>query len=759
VDTHRGLTQEAFMSGSDHIVDPADGRLTSLALDASDSPAYITDAQWRIVYVNAGFVRMCGCDLARARGRTPVELLAPETEPAHVQRMLAGFAQGQSCQTDTLLSLPDRRIWVQTSDTPILDDAGRLTNVVGVLADITRSKLYESLQRRVLEALVRDQPLEATMTLLCHEVERMAPGAVVSILSVDREGRLHPLAAPGMDPAYTRELEGLAIGPEVGSCGAAASRGEAVLCEDIANHPAWVGYRDLVLAQGLRACWSSPVHDSIGRVIGTFALYFRESRGPTPIEECVVEVGTHLCALAMDREESRQHIRQLAFYDSLTGLPNRSLLLAKADRALSEAARDQCQVAVLFVDLDRFKQVNDVFGHAQGDELLRIVGRRLCEQRQPGDIVGRLSGDEFVLVLPVQEHGQISAALDHMRLRLAEPCQIGGVGMTPSASIGISVFPGDGHDIESLLQRADLAMYQAKTSRRGGVSFYRADMNRWVQERMSMEAALRAALAEAGEGLWLAYQPQVDLADGHVVGVEALARWQHAELGEVSPSSFIALAEDTGLIHELSAWVLRQACRQLADWRRLGLRVPAISVNLSPMDFHNPELPALIAAELARHGLLPSDLVVEMTEGILLDGDPNTQATLHRVHALGIRLAMDDFGTGYSSLAYLRRLPISELKLDKSFIDDLERDASSRALSKAILTICESLDLRVVAEGIEGEQQCDILRRQGYHAGQGYLFSRPLPPAAFPAWLQAHEAAEVEGQPACAVEPDLDGGG
>lgn len=747
------------MSGSEHIADRADAWMTAQALDASASPAYITDARWRIVYVNAGFVQLCGYDLDQARGRTPAELLAPDLDAGQLVRMLEGFGQGRACRHDLLLALPDQRIWVQATDTPVHDAAGTLTGVIGVLTDITRSKLHESLQRRVLEALVRDQPLEATMTLLCQEVERMAPGAVASILSVDRDGRLHPLAAPALDPAYTRALEGLASGPDVGACGAAAARGEQVLSIDIANDPAWAPSRQMVLAQGLHACWSAPVHDSIGRVIGTFALYFRQSRGPTPIEECLVEVGTHLCALAMDREESRQHIRQLAFYDSLTGLPNRSLLLAKADRALSEAARDQRQVAVLFVDLDRFKQVNDVFGHAQGDELLRIVGRRLCEQRQPGDIVGRLSGDEFVLVLPVDEPGQISAALDHLRLRLAESCQIGGVGMAPSASIGISLFPGDGHDIESLLQRADMAMYQAKSARRGGVSFYRADMNRWVQERMSIESALRAALAEGGAGLWLAYQPQVDLADARLVGVEALARWQHEEWGEVSPSRFIALAEDTGLIHELSAWVLRGACRQLAQWRRQGLRVPSVSVNLSPMDFHNPDLPVLIGAELARHGLAARDLVVEMTEGILLDGDPNTQATLQRVHALGIRLAMDDFGTGYSSLAYLRRLPISELKLDKSFIDDLERDASSRALSKAILTICESLDLRVVAEGIEGEQQCEILRRQGYHAGQGYLFSRPLTPDAFADWLRAHEVGQGGVAPACAAGPDPEDGG
>jgi EAL domain-containing protein (putative c-di-GMP-specific phosphodiesterase class I) len=279
-----------------------------------------------------------------------------------------------------------------------------------------------------------------------------------------------------------------------------------------------------------------------------------------------------------------------------------------------------------------------------------------------------------------------------------------------------------------------MAMYQAKSGGRGLYSFFSPEMNRLAQERLVLETALRDALRSGG--LHLHYQPQVDLKDGRLYGVEAFARWKHAEFGDISPARFIPLAEECGLIGELGTWALREACRQLGEWRSRGLDVPAMSVNLSPTSFHNLDLPRMIADTLDRNALKPQDLTLEITESLLLDTNPGTMRTLQAVHAQGVRLSMDDFGTGYSSLSYLRRLPVSELKLDRSFVADLENDEAAQALSNAILGIGRSLHLTVVAEGVETGAQNTILREQGYPVAQGYLFSRPLPADAFERWMQ-----------------------
>ncbi|MGE8397730.1 MAG: putative bifunctional diguanylate cyclase/phosphodiesterase, partial [Comamonas sp.] len=303
-----------------------------------------------------------------------------------------------------------------------------------------------------------------------------------------------------------------------------------------------------------------------------------------------------------------------------------------------------------------------------------------------------------------------------------------------SASIGVAVFPQDGRDMDTLLQRADMAMYQAKNAGRGRCSFFSSEMNRLAQERLALENALREALKESA--LHLHYQPQVEMGTGRLYGVEALARWSHPKLGDISPARFIPLAEECGLIADLGRWALMEACRQLAEWRAQGLDVPSVAVNLSPSNFHNLDLPQMIAQTLDRNDLEPSDLTLELTESILLDTNQSTMQTIEEVHAHGVRLSMDDFGTGYSSLSYLRRLPVSELKLDRSFVADLENDEAARALSSAILGIGKSLRMTVVAEGVETDGQNIMLREQGYEVAQGFLYARPLAPQDFAQWLQ-----------------------
>ena len=712
-------------------------RLLSLSVNATRSATCIVDAAARLVYVNDGLLQLLGYSREEVLGLSPLRFFVLDTEVEQpVLPELELMFGGEPHEVSALISKRNgQRLWVHVSSTPVFDAWGQVDNTVIVLTDITRFKLHEVLQDKVVGALLKEESLENVLTLMCQEIERIAPEVIVSILGVDADGILHPLASPGLPVEYSRAIEGLSIGPIAGSCGTAAYRGKPVLVTDINHDPLWADYKELAGNAGLRACWSIPVRNSCGRVAATFALYFRECRGPDTLHAHLVTAGTHLCMLALEREEARQAIRRMAYYDGLTGLPNRNLLLARAQRTIAEVASEQAELAVLFVDLDRFKQVNDALGHAAGDELLQVMAQRLSSVLREPDIVGRLSGDEFVLVLPRRSATQVTRFLERLKRVLSFPASIAGTSVVLSASIGISLFPGDGQDMESLLQCADIAMYQAKRAERGSFSFFLEEMNRIAQSRLILETALRLALA--GEGLELEYQPQINLHSGTLVGVEALARWVHPTLGIVSPERFIPLAEECGLINELSQWVLQTACGQLAQWREQGLTVPSLSINLSPINFHNLNLAAQITQQLQRYELQAADLCVEVTEGVLLSNSPGTEQTLKELHALGVRLAIDDFGTGYSSLGYLRHLPISELKLDKSFVDDLERDASCRALSESVIGIGRGLSLLVVAEGIEHAAQRDILKAQGYEVGQGFFFSVPLPSEAFRQWLLA----------------------
>lgn len=711
-------------------------RLLLLGINETGNAVAVSGSDGRIVYVNDGFQRMLGFGRGDALHQELGELLAGGRPDGGTREELdRRIACREGYHKDVLVyDRCGKPLWVSVMANSVFDDRGTLVNIVDVLTDITPTKVHEVLQRRVLQAMVNEASVVEVMNMVCREVERLAPEVVATVLRVDDAGQLRQLAAPSMPAAYADALDGLKVGPQSGACGTSAFLGRPVIVPDIATDPLWDDYRHLPLPDDVKACWSSPIKSSDGRVIGTFCFYFRERRLPDDFHHRLVDVCVYLCALALEREEARARIRQLAFYDELTGLPNRNLLLAQAEQAIARAEPERKRVAVLFLDLDRFKQVNDTLGHPIGDALLRDVAQRLRRLARASDIVGRLSGDEFVMMMPDFEHGRLTAAAEHILVALAQPFSVGGVTLNPSVSIGISVFPENGRDMDTLLRHADMAMYQAKTAGRNRISFFSAEMNRQAQERLALEAALRDALE--AKALRLHYQPQVGLKNGSLYGVEALARWRHPTLGDISPARFVPLAEECGLIGDLGDWALREACSQLAVWRSNGLRVPSVSVNLSATNFHNLNLPRMIAATLAEFGLAPADLMLEITEGVVLDATAGTLRTIAELHRLGVRLSMDDFGTGYSSLGHLRRLIVDELKLDRSFVQGLESDDAARALTSAVIRIGESLSLPVVAEGVENEEQRRFLIEQGCAAGQGFLFSPPLPAKDLEEWLR-----------------------
>ncbi len=435
-----------------------------------------------------------------------------------------------------------------------------------------------------------------------------------------------------------------------------------------------------------------------------------------------------------ERVAAQERIRQLAYFDSLTNLPNRRLLQDRAEQALASAEREGKQVALLFVDLDHFKTINDSLGHSAGDRLLGEVAQRLqsCVRRM--DTVARLGGDEFVVLLTdVTVEGATEVARK-LIYRVARPYQIESHELSVTPSLGISVFPQDGRDFESLLKHADTAMYRAKESGRNGYQFFASEMNVAAIERLTLENSLRQGI-ERGEFV-LHYQPQIDLASGRIVGAEALVRWRHPQLGLVPPGKFIPVAEVSGLIVMIGEWVLSEACRQNRAWQDAGLPAISVAVNISAVQFRSGRIEDNVAAVLADTGLAPELLELELTEGIVMVGANATVETLQRISDMGVKLAIDDFGTGYSSLSYLKRFPIDRLKIDQSFVRDIVTDTDDWAISSAIISMGHSLRLKVIAEGVEHVEQLDMLRRQGCDEVQGYHFSVPLPADEFAVLLQ-----------------------
>jgi diguanylate cyclase (GGDEF)-like protein len=433
-------------------------------------------------------------------------------------------------------------------------------------------------------------------------------------------------------------------------------------------------------------------------------------------------------AAAIERRYAESRLSYLAQFDALTGLPNRTMYLDRLGQSLVEAERDHRPVGVLFVDLDRFKAVNDTFGHAVGDLVLEQAASRLNAAVRPGDTVGRLGGDEFAVALAHLANADDAASVaQKLVTQLSMPFQIGGHTIYVSASIGISVHPVDGNDPDTLLKCADTAMYRAKESGRAGYHFYLPQMNERALARMRLESALHGAVER--EEFLLHYQPKVSLVDGRISGLEALLRWQPPDRELVSPAEFIPILEETGLIIEVGEWVVASVCAQIARWQSEGVAPPRVAVNLSARQFHQQGLAESIGRIVAATGIAADLLEFEITESVIMTDSAKAVEALREMKARGIHLSIDDFGTGYSSLAYLKRFPIDTLKVDRAFIRDVTTDPDDATITLAIINLAHSLGLKVVAEGVETAEQLAFLQAHGCDEIQGFYFARPMPAA------------------------------
>ena len=463
-----------------------------------------------------------------------------------------------------------------------------------------------------------------------------------------------------------------------------------------------------------------------------------------PVELTIIEIERsgerYYSAFLRDitrRKEFEARIRFLADYDALTGLPNRNLLNERVTVEIEQAWANDSQFALMFLDLDHFKDVNDSLGHRYGDSLLIELTKRFQNLVRPEDTICRLGGDEFVFLLAGAGHDVAKEVVERLLKAIEEPLMIDQYQLSITASVGIAIYPDDGLDIESLQRNADVAMYRTKKESRNGYRFFSNQMQIQTTRHLQLVNALRQAIAL--KQLTVHYQPQLDLHTKKLVGVEALLRWRHPQLGEVQPTEFIPLAESSGLIISIGSWVLEQAVQQIERWQQAGIANICVSVNLSSIQFRDPELPTLVQAILQRYHVLPQSLELELTEGVALENPEGAVSMMDALDQLGVRLSIDDFGTGYSSLSYLKKFKVYKLKVDQSFVRDISTDDEDKAIVIAIINLARSLGLKTIAEGVETAEQKAFLLSHGCDEIQGYLLSQPMASEEATAYLLANQ--------------------
>jgi diguanylate cyclase (GGDEF)-like protein len=579
------------------------------------------------------------------------------------------------------------------------------------------------LQNNILEMIATGKPLGVTLDALCLEIEKALPGIICSVLRVERNGLLHPLAAPSLPAAYSRQIDNVMIGPQVGTCGIAAYLGAPVVTCDIAADPGWEGFRDLLLPLGIKACWSSPFRGAHGDMLGTFALYFRERRGPTPDEEAMVEASAALCTIALERDDRIREREHRASTDALTDLPNK----ASYDAALSHLPCDAPgRWALLAIDLDNLKTINDTFGHEAGDMLLRVAAARI-RASMAADAVFRIGGDEFaVIVRSPDALADLDGAAARILAALHAPAECSGHMVVPRATIGGAELRADDDSAETVRQNADYALYHAKELGRGGFVRHRPGVGTAMTERIRIMRDVHAALQERRIDAY--YQPIVRLDTGEIVGVEALCRLIQPDGVVIPAAAFHQATADVQIASDLTGRMLEMVAADVRSWLDLGIPFQHVGINISSADFHSGTLYDRLRSTFDRNGVPLEHVIIEVTESVYLgQSDPVVAREIKALRDHGLRVALDDFGTGFASLTHLLSLPVDIIKIDKSFIDRLTSEKPSAVVVEGLVAIALNLDIRVIPEGIETEEQAALLRRFGCTLGQGYLYSRPVP--------------------------------
>ncbi|EGW22868.1 EAL domain-containing protein [Methylobacter tundripaludum] len=704
------------------------------------------DRNFQRIYVNPAYSQIIGRTEAEMFG-SPLKKSwrATNISAESYQAILSGVMRsGKKAEVSLEWTDGDGRLISHVMKiVPECDADGKIDSVLALgfdLSDRRQQQVVEANRQRVFEKMAHGDNINGILEQVALYVESSKSGRYCAILLLDEEQKhLQTVAAPSFPASYKAKLNPQMLDEESGNCHgwvASALSGERIIVADMTKHPCWSLCQSFIREIGAVACWSEPIFSSSNQLLGVVTLYLNQSGVPDEADLSLLLQAGHLSSIAIERKRIEQQMYRQASYDQLTGLPNRRLFGNRLREEIVKAERGAYSLAVLFIDLDRFKEVNDTLGHDAGDDLLVEAAQRIRLCVRESDTVARLGGDEFVVILPkvdeiVPQDRVAQCIVDAM----VRPFLLGEQNAYVSASIGIAGYPQDADNAEVLIGCADQAMYVAKSMGRNCFSFFTHGMLEQARHRLELVNDLRGAL-DAGQ-LEVYYQPIIEVVSGKAVKAEALLRWHHPELGMVPPDRFIPIAEETDLIQEIGAWVFREAADTAKRWHGLSEEdgVGQISVNMSPRQFTKDSGVQTFIDYLQEAAIDPSYLVVEITEGLLLDDCSAVTEKLELLRAAGIQLSLDDFGTGYSAMAYLKKFNIDYLKIDRSFVRDLETDPGDRAIAEAIVVMAHRLGLKVIAEGVETEGQRALLMAVGCEYVQGYLYAKPMPVEAFLAYV------------------------
>jgi diguanylate cyclase (GGDEF)-like protein len=635
-----------------------------------------------------------------------------------------------------------------SSDREIIDMMARsLARVVmehRIHSERKRSENLERSRNRVLEMVAENRSQAAILQGLIHMAELQRPDALCSVL-LRKDELLVWSAAPSFPADSLRLFQ--PVRASRGSSDLAASELTRATClwQDLRQCPIWADRAPFAAQLGIESCMTTPVVSARGSLLGVIALHFRGAQKTTRADQELLQLSSHLAAVAIEQRRLYDWMEFQARHDSLTGLPNRLYFMELLEHALIDAASREGTLAVLFIDLDRFKQINDTLGHAMGDRLLKEVGSRLRRLLTEDDLAGRMGGDEFTIVLSRQPDEQSAMqASEELLHAFRAPYRIEGNELFVTASMGVAIFPKHGATAAELLRNADVAMYHAKNNGKNDVSLFLDRDQAAGLERLRLENALRRALEN--HELDLLYQPVISM-NGQLDALEALITWNHPVYGTISPKQFIPIAEETGLIVAIGSWVIQEACLAASRWHKAGFPEARISVNVSALQFERRDFVDAVAAALAMSGLPARSLTLELTESYVMRDLPQSVARMAKIRDLGVSIAIDDFGTGYSSLSYLNTLPVDSLKIDQSFVRNLQEPDGSLPVVQGIVRLAHSMNLTVVAEGVETREELELVRLLGCDKVQGNLYGSRLRAEHVEMLLAHNEATPPPGFP------------
>ena len=705
--------------------------LYTLAMRGASDGLWQWDVETDKVYYSPRWKSMLGYEEHELEDhlKTWEELVHPD-EKQEVIEKVQNYLNGEvdSFEVEMRMRHKDGRyIFVRSRAFQVTnDDTGKIERLIGTHVDITLRKkadLFDHRHAKILEMIAKGNPAAEIYDAIALMYEERHTGLRCSMLELEGNILKHG-GAPSLPKEYCQAVNGLVNGPEVGSCGSSTYTGKRVLVESIETDPKWKDIKQFALPHGMRCCWSEPIKNSSGKVLGAFGMYYNHTALPNDEESKDLTSAARLASIIMERDHNQKRIRDMAYTDELTGLSSRAHFYLTLKSLMKSSVQYKYNLSLLYIDLDNFKGINDSLGHDTGDLLLKEVARRLKSTNRELDYVARLSGDEFCIVVKgIADNLGVAKFAQRCLDIISKPVEFVGRKFTPACSIGIAHYPENGSDIRTLIKAADTALYSAKEQGKNCYAFYNEELSQKAEYGFKVEQYLREAIEK--QQLSLVYQPQVDIHTGRITGVEALSRWNHPQLGEVSPVDFIAIAERIGMIKPLTEWVLRTACSQAVSWKKSGFPVIRMAVNISPSHFLDNDLVPLLTKVFKETGMTPCELELEVTEGVVQTNLENI-SVFQRLKELGVLLAIDDFGTGYSSFASLKHINVDFIKIDKYFIDDMVNDKKSNILISSMIEMGHNLGHQIVAEGVERSEQYSLLKKLGCETVQGYLFSKPV---------------------------------